>query len=168
MENKTKKFKFNIIDALVIVVILAVIAFFALKFIDFEQATPSTGTQKIEFVVQIDAMSKEMYEEIAPQLPAQMISNGKYIEGYIQSCESEPCNISDIEVCDWQNQTRVYHMEPEGEYVTVRFYCQAQMETDSLLNTVGSQEVRVGRTHYVKSNDFEVVGTVISVERSAE
>ena len=168
MENKMRKFRFNIVDVVVIVVILAVVAFFAIKFISFEETQPNAGAQRIRYTVRVDAMSREMYEEIAAKLPMQMLSNGNYIDGYVQSAEAVPCEVSEIEVRDGQNQTSVYHISPDGEYVTVDFYCEGTIEDGKLLNTVGTQEVRIGRTHYVKSNDVEVVGTVTSVERSAE
>lgn len=166
MENQKKKFKFNIVDAVVIVVILAVAAFFIMKFIDFRQVQPDTGAQKLRYTVRVDAMPRDMYEEIAAQLPAQMISNGGYISAYVQSAEAEECTVSDIEFKDSQNQLSAYHVEPNGDYVTVIFSCEADTD-NSILNQVGSQEVRVGRSHYVKTHDAEVLGTIVSLERTA-
>lgn len=166
MENQKKKFKFNIVDAVVIVVILAVAAFFIMKFIDFRQVQPDMGAQKMSYTVRVDAMPRSMYEEIADKLPAQMISNGGYINGYVQSAEAEECGVTDIEFKDSQNPLSCYHVTPADDYVSVIFYCEANID-NSILNQVGSQEVRVGRSHYVKTHDVEVMGTIISVERSA-
>ena len=166
MENKKKKFKFNIIDVVVIVVILAVIAFFAVKFIDFgEGSFASVGSSdRVRYVVEVETMKKEMYEAIAAELPTQMISNGAYSDGYIVSAEAEPCQVTEIEYQDSGNPTVLYRVEPTEEYVTVRFTCEAGFLDGTLLNNVGSQEIRIGRPNYVKGKNIEVVGTIISLE----
>lgn len=166
MENKKKKFRFNIIDAVVIVLILAVIAFFALKFIDFgEGSFVSTGSSdRVRYVVEVDVMKKEMYEAIAAELPAQMISNGAYSDGYIVSAEAVPCQVDEIEFRDTANQTVLYHAVTDDEYVSVRFVCEAGFLDGTLLNNVGAQEIRIGRANYVKTKNIEVVGTIISLE----
>jgi len=168
MEKQKKKFRFNIIDAVIILVVLAVAAVFAVKFIDFEQAQPAVGTQTIQFNVRVEAMTRSMYEEIQDKVPAQMISNGNYVKGWIRSSEAEPIEVSDVEVMDTANQTRLYHVAPLEEYVAVTFFCEAELAEGALLNTLGSQEIRVGRLHYLKSADIEFVGTVVSLDRVTE
>ncbi len=166
MENKQKKFKFNIIDAVVIVVIIAVAAFFAIKFIDFgDGSVASVGTSdQVRYVVEVDAMKKDVYEAMVAELPAQMIANGAYTSGYIVSAEALPCSLTEIEYKDSNNQTVIYHIDPNGEYVKVRFTCEAGLLDGTLLNNVGSQEIRIGRPNYVKGKNIEVVGTIISLE----
>ncbi len=166
MEKQKKKFRFNIIDVVVIVVILAIGAFFAIKFIDFGPGSfVSIGSsEQVSYVVEVEAMKKEMYEEILKELPCQMIANGAYCDGYILSAEAEPCTVTDIEFKDSGNPLALYHVAPTDEYVTVRFTCKAGLLNGTMLNNVGSQEIRIGRPNYVKGKNIEVVGTVISLE----
>ncbi len=166
MENKKKKFKFNIIDVVVIVVILAIAAFFAMKFIDFgDNSYVSIGTSdKVRYVVEVEVMKKDMYDELIKELPAQMIANGAYCDGFIVSAECEPCTVTDIEFKDSGNPLANYHVVPTDEYVTVRFTCEAGLLEGTMLNNVGSQEIRIGRPNYVKGKNIEVVGTIISLE----
>ena len=167
MENNKKKFKFNIIDAVVIVIILAVAAFFVIKFVDFGDGSfvSVDSSTSVRYVVEVQAMKRELYDEIVKELPSQMISNGAYSEGYIVSAEAEPCAITDIEYKDSGNPTVTYHIAPqEGEYVTARFTCEAGLLDGTLLNNVGAQEIRVGRANFVKGKNIEVVGTIISLE----
>ena len=170
MENKKKKFRFNIIDAIVIVVILAIAAFFAVKFIDFGAGSfVSIGSsEQVRYVVEVEVMKKEMYEEILKELPAQMIANGAYCDGHIISAEAEPCTVTDIEFKDSGNPLSLYHVVPTDEYVTVRFTCEAGLLNGTMLNNVGSQEIRIGRPNYVKGKNIEVVGTIISLEYLGE
>lgn len=166
MENNKKKFRFNIIDAVVILVILAVAAFFVLKFVDFgDNAFVSVDSSvKVSYVVEVDAMKKDVYDAIVGELPTQMISNGAYSDGYIVSAECEPCIVDEIEYRDNGNQTVLYHITPTEEFVTARFTCEAGLLDGTLLNNVGSQEVRIGRPHYIKGKNIEVVGTIVSLE----
>ena len=66
MENNKKRFKFNVIDLIVIVVVLAIAAFFAVKFIDFGPSSfVSIGSsEQVRYVVEVEVMKKEMYDEI--------------------------------------------------------------------------------------------------------
>ena len=166
MENKKKKFRFNIIDVVVIVVILAIAAFFAMKFIDFgNNAYVSVGSSdRVRYVVEVGAMKKSVYEEIAKELPTQMIANGAYCDGHILSAEAEPCIVTDIEFKETGNPLSNYHITPTEEYVTVRFTCEAGLLEGTLLNNVGSQEIRIGRANYVKGKNIECVGTIVSLE----
>ncbi|MBR6521862.1 MAG: DUF4330 domain-containing protein [Oscillospiraceae bacterium] len=166
MENNKKKFKFNVIDLIVIVVVLAIVAFFAVKFIDFGPSSfVSIGSsEQVRYVVEVEVMKKEMYDEIVKELPAQMIANGAYCDGYIISAEAEPCTVTDIEFKDSGNPLSLYHVVPTDEYVTVRFTCEAGLLNGTMLNNVGSQEIRIGRPNYVKGKNIEVVGTIISLE----
>lgn len=166
MENKKKKIRFNVIDVIVIVVILAVAAFFVLKFIDFgEGSVVSVGSSaRVRYVVEVDVMKKDVYEAIAEELPTQMISNGAYYDGYILSVEATPCPVNEIEYRDSGNQTVLYHAAPDREYVTVRFTCEAGLLNGTLLNNVGAQEIRIGRAYYVKGKNIEVVGNIVSLE----
>ena len=93
-----------------------------------------------------------------------MIANGAYCDGYIVSAEAEPCEVTDIEFKDLGNQTTLYHVAPDEEYVTVRFTCEAGLLEGTMLNNVGSQEIRIGRPNYVKGKNIEVVGSIVALE----
>jgi hypothetical protein len=163
METKQKKFRFNIIDVVVILVIVAVIAVFAVKFIDKRETASYAGVKTVEYTVVCDAVPKEMYEAIAATLPAQMAASGKYVSGTVLSAEAEPCQVKELEVKDIGNQNRTFIVEPQEEYCIVRFNCTADLDSASILNELGTQEIRVGKTHYVKTDTIELVGTIVSM-----
>lgn len=162
METKQKKFKFNIVDVVVIIIVIAVIAVFAMKFIDKRQTATGGGVRNVEFTVVCDAMAKELYEAAVETLPAQMAASGQYVNGTVVSAKAEPCRVKEIEVRDVGTQNRTYILEPDGEYYTVTFTCTAQLDAASVLNELGTQEIRIGKTHYVKTDTIEFVGTISS------
>ena len=165
MEKKQKKFKFNVIDVIVILVLLVVVVFFAVRFINFEATAPepASSTQVLRYTVRVDAMPASVYEEVSKSIPSQMLSAGARYNGVVLSVTASPAEVTDIEVKDGSNETRLFHMQPQEAYYTVDFVCEAEVKS-ALLKSVGSQEVRVGRTHFIKTEDLEFVGTVTSVE----
>ena len=72
MEKKQKKFKFNVIDVIVILVLLAVVVFFAVRVINFEATAPepASSTQVLRYTVRVDAMPASIYEEVSSPSPA--------------------------------------------------------------------------------------------------
>jgi hypothetical protein len=112
-------------------------------------------------------MEKGLYDNIAACLPAQMANSGKYIDGHITAVSSEPCDLEYEEVSSPVNYSlKGYVKVPEDkEHVTAYFTCDASVDQNDLLNMVGTQEIRLGRSNYVKGVDFEVVGTIISLEK---
>lgn len=165
-----KKWKLNIVDILVIAVIVAVAVFFGAKFLRSSNAVPAAGGKSgtITYVVQVPGMEKALYEEVAACVPCPMAASGEWVDGEITAVRSEPCELKWIEVSSPVNvnQTQWLEADPEKEYVTAYFTCQAAVDLNSLLNMVGTQEIRLGRHHYVKSVDIELIGTIISLEKS--
>ena len=58
-------------------------------------------------------------------------------------------------------------LEPEEglEYVNAYYLCEASVDLNDKLNMTGNQEIRLGRSYYLKSVDIEFSGTIISMEK---
>jgi hypothetical protein len=162
--------KFNIVDILIIILIIAIIAFVGYKIIGAQRASANSDKGTITYVVKVEGLEKGLYDNIAACLPAQMANSGKYIDGNITEVSSEPCDVEYEEVSSPVNYAlKGYLKVPEDrEYVTAYFTCTAAVDFSDLLNMVGTQEVRLGRSYYVKGIDFEIVGTVISLEKNKD
>ena len=57
--------------------------------------------------------------------------------------------------------------DPDVEYVTGIFQCEAKVLANDLLNKVGTQEIRIGRNHYLKGREFEIIGNIRKMTREA-
>ncbi len=164
-----KKYKFNIVDALVVLIILAAAAFFLWKGMDKGEETEAKETIPVRFVVEVTGMEQRLYEEVEKNLPFTMAASGKTLDGTVLSCYSEPCTVLYAEGKSPVDTSRSMWVVPGEETACVNafFVCEAQMDVSSNLNQVGSQEVRLGRGFYVKGVDVELYGTVISLEKNA-
>ena len=166
--KKERTWKFNIVDVVVILVILAAGIFFAYKFL---QARPQNNANMgvIRYEVEVPGMTRELYEEIASFIPCQMAASGEWVDGNIISASWEPCEVEYIEVSSPvnSNETQWVKADPNTEYVTGVFQCEARVDLSGMFNMVGTQEIRVGRNHYLKGVDIELIGTIRKMSKSA-
>lgn len=166
--KKERSWKFNIVDILVIAVIAAAALFFAGKFLRQPDAAGDEKPGQIRYEVQVSGLSRALYDEIAACVPCQMAASGKWIEGYLREVRAEPCEIAYLEATSPVNaaQKQILAADPEAEYVNAIFTCEAPVDLNDLFNMVGNQEIRLGRSYYVKSVDIELSGTIISLEKT--
>lgn len=168
--KKERSWKFNIIDLLAIIIIIAVVGFLAVKLFSSRDAEGTKPEQlgEMKYVVEVRGLQKDIYDSVAAMLPCKMAASGKMIEdAYIESVSCQPCTVEYLEAASPVNPhfNRWLKTDGDEQYVDAFFYCTATIDYSDLLNMVGTQEVRVGRMHYIKSVDFELVGTIISIEK---
>ena len=168
MKEKSKR-KLNIVDVVVIALILAAAVFFGVRMLrdskPMEERVKRPGV--IRFTVEVDGLRKDLYEGIASRLPTQMAASGKLVDGWILDTWSEDVVVERILAKSPVNASREEELLPEEgvEYVNAYFLCEADVDLNDNLNLTGTQELRLGRSYYVKSVDIEVNGTIISMEK---
>lgn len=176
--NESKKRKFNIVDIVVLLILLAAVVFFAIKVLKPDAASGTTDATVSEkrtgtayFTVEVDGLRKDMYDALASQLPQQMLANGKLTEGgIIHSATSEECKIAYLEVANPINTTLSTYIIPneDAEYVNAFFVCQAPIDLVNYNHWSISQDIRVGRQYYLKTPMIELTGTVIDLTVEGE
>ena len=166
--KKERSWKFNIVDVIVILAILGAGAFFAVKFLAARPQS-SANLGYIRYEVEVPGMPRDLYEEVASFIPCQMAASGEWVNGNILSCSWEPCDVEMVEVSSPvnQNEKQWVRVSPDTEYVTGVFQCEARIDLGDMFNMVGTQEIRVGRSHYLKGVDIELIGTIRKMSKSA-
>lgn len=162
MQKERKRI--NIVDIIIILIILAVAVFFGMKFLGGEKRIANSG--EITFTVLVEAVPVESYENLKDTLPSKTIAGGGYIDCEIKSVTAEPCTVNKIERTHMNNPYVITELAPSGEFVNLNFTITATVNLDSILTEVGTQEVRVGRSHIVKTKHFEFTGTILTVDRA--
>ena len=165
--KKERTWKFNIVDVVVILAILAAGAFFAVKFLNARPAA-QTNMGIIRYEVEVPGMTRELYEQVASFIPCQMAASGEWVDGHIVSVSWEPCKVEYVEVSSPvnSNEKQWVKVDPDTEYVTGVFQCEARVDLSGMFNMVGTQEIRVGRNHYLKGVDIELIGTIRKMSKS--
>ena len=158
MEQKAKRIgKFNIIDLIAVILILAAAAFMGWKLLgpDDTAGAPREMTQ-VTYVVKVEGVPAELYENCVNHLPSKLMASGALVGGEIVAVDQEP----------------YYVLSANGEWIldethtTLLFTAETETPAMEVMTTkVGEQEVRIGKTDYImKSETVEFQnGTVVDV-----
>ncbi|MDO4515983.1 MAG: DUF4330 family protein [Bacillota bacterium] len=169
IDKKGKLFgKLNIIDLIVIVLIVAVVALLGLKLKGGQEGGLAGEGQPVVFTVQVDGVEEGVYTFIRNELekgPSQLIASGEMLEGYVTAVEGTLIENDDAALREnsYGGLSSVKY-DRAGTYDLV-FTIEATV-TDNLTSKLGTQEIRVGKSHIVKTTTFELEnGTILSCER---
>ena len=156
--------KINLVDA--IVALLLVIIVFAIGYKTISASIAAKQEREAEALTENYENSPHLtYEVICTEVPRkvaesfqaqmqrpmaerQLMSMGNALEGYITGCTFTPENEDD-----------------EASLCTVLFTLEVVPVKEDGIYSIGTQELRIGRSFYVKSVDFEFNGTIISLEK---
>lgn len=165
VDEKGKLFKkFNLVDAIVVVLIVAIIVAIGVKAITKKLAANAAemteeevlayeSSPHLAYKVVCIAIPEEVAKKIEAQMELpmskrQMMSNGVPVEGYITNCRIEPHTDDDL--------------------YSVYYDLEAALVDKDGIYSVGSQEVRVGKSHIVKTYNIETSGYIYDMEVTGE
>ena len=154
MEQKAKRIgKFNIIDILAVVLILAVLAFVGTKLMGGNDAPAQQEMVKITYVVKAEGVPAEVYENCEKHIPSKLMASGALLNGEIVSVEKE-----DYLVLGGDN-----NWIADPAHVNVLFTVETVTPKRAVMTTqVGEQEIRIGKAdHIIKTEWIEFQETTI-------
>lgn len=156
--------KVNLLDLLVLLVLIAAAVLLAVKLLIPDQSdkeNPVKTVTQIIYTVSVKEIQPEIYQGILEYVdPAagkidQLVSNGKLVNGaYITECTATP-HITYVETADGSVRAVASSGDDQRLDLTFTIYAYVANTTD---NTVGSQEVRIGVKHTIKTAHFELAG----------
>ena len=150
--------KINIIDLIVILVVLAAVA---AVFVLGGRGSGSGGAQHVIYTVEVQGVDEDVYKNIQNMLPSQLLSSEQLQDGYVTKVEGKLVPENDQARIDAYQNIYFVGMRPglAGSYDVV---CTIEANiTDTVNSKIGSQEIRVGRNHIVKTVDFELDSGII-------
>ena len=143
MEQKAKR-KFNIVDVIIVVLILAVVGFAAYKLLG-SRDSGSRAMTKVTYTVRAEGVPKELYENSKAHLPSPLMASGALVGGDIVAVEQEPYYVLDAGG-SWVE---------DPNHVTLLFTAETETPTAEVMTTkVGEQEVRIGKTDYILKSEY--------------
>ena len=159
MEQKAKRVgKFNIIDIIAVLLILAVVVFAGYKLMNRGGGSAGEVEKvKVTYVVRVENVAKELYDTCQAHLPSPLMASGSLVGGEIVSVETTP----------------FYVLGPDGQWVEdpdhVNLYLTATTEVAGgavMTTKVGDQEVRIGKKDYILKSEYVEFqgGTVVDVQ----
>lgn len=158
IDEKGKLFgKLNLIDLLVIILIIAALVVVGVKVLGGgeESAAPST---RLTYTVRVTAQRTELAGRIAEYVDTatgkkdQLMAGGNMLDAYIVDYWTEPSQYN--KMSDGTVELFDSAAAEEAGLVDVCFVIEAYV-ADTVTNEVGTQEVRLGKTHIVKTTHLE-------------
>lgn len=157
MEQKAKHVgKFNIIDIIAVILIVAVILFVGVKFMNRGSGTEPADMIEVTYTVRVEGAPNELYESCKSYLPDKLLAKGALVPGQIESVEKVPFKVLSPDGT-WVN---------DPEHVTLLFKVTTETpDAPVLMTKVGDQEIRIGKTHILKGEHIEFLDTqIVDVE----
>ena len=151
-----KKWKFNVIDVVVVVLIAAVAVLLVMKFAGGETYQAQYGT--IQYTVVVEDQPVEVYEGVKEHVPAALMASGaRYDDQQIVSVEAKSVLVRDNG--EWVE---------DPDHVDIFFTIEGTVEiTPVMTTTVATQEIRVGREIILKTEYLEfdpAIVTAVEIE----
>lgn len=139
-----KKRRFNIIDILVLLLVVVAVVFLGSKVMSRVQ-NQGSDTISLQYQVMYEGVSNDLYDAAAEHVPSQIMASGVLYDSYVTAVEKQD-----------------YYVYENGEWVLDPYHCtlvftvEGNVANASVLTTeVGSQEVRVGKEHVLKTQYLE-------------
>lgn len=158
--------KLNLIDLLVVVVLIAAVLFLALRVTRGSDANPVNASTKLTYTTLVTGVNPQVYDEVQRHLAAaggqdQLMASGDLLDAYVTGVTATP----HINYQPDANGVVTTSVETgDDARLDLVFTVEANVP-NPIVNEVGTQEVRVGKTHILKTTHFEFAyGTVLTCE----
>lgn len=157
--------KFNLVDAIVVFLVLVIIVAIGCKVISSKVAA-AEERQEEQMSESFDSAPHLVYDVVCANVPnevaehfaqqmelpladRQIMNGGALLNAYITDCSVEP-DADDSDMCKVYFTIEALLVEKEG------------------IASVGAQEVRIGKSHIVKTYNIETSGYVYSMQTTGE
>lgn len=156
--------KVNLIDLLVVLLAVAVIGAVAFKLsggeVTKQEQLANSEMKELSYVVLCRMVHNDVADYIVNnEVGSQLMSNGELVES---------CFITDVQQAPFYESyvtaDGMYVKQASDEYCDLTFTISGAAPYGENSFHVGSQEVRVGKSHIVKTVGFEITGTVVELE----
>lgn len=150
----------NVVDLLVLLALVAIVGGVGYKLFGHQISESVSPTVKMTTVVRIRGASPFLVEELEndDQVGKHVVSGNDYLAD---------ATITDMWVEDYVTQSTtadgriVDSVDPSKK--DILFVIESTVSEGTATPSIGTQEVRTGRTYIVKTNNFEVSGNIESV-----
>ena len=150
--------KINIIDLLVIVLIVIVAVVLAVKFLGPGNGLSAGQGVTVTYTVEVDGVKPEVYENIQQYIPGdKLMASGEILDGRILAVTAEPHTLN----ASITTQDGALIVPLDAGLLDLTFTIESKV-SNTITSEVGTQEVRVGKTHIVKSVHVELPNGIIT------
>ena len=150
--------KINIVDLIVILVIVIAAVVVGMKFLGGSgNSVINPAKTPVRYTVLVEGVEPEVYENIQRYIPGQLMASGEMLDGYV----------TDVTPVEGREHTATVDTADGTLEIPVNngkldliFTIECNV-VNSITTEIGTQEVRVGKTHTVKTDKFELINGII-------
>ena len=159
LDEKGRLFgKINIVDLLVILVILIAAVVVGVKFLGGGgNSAINPAKTPVRYTVLVQGVEPEVYENIQKYIPGQLMASGERLDGQVTAVEVVEGRAYTAAV-DTTDGTLTIPVEDGTVDLLFTIECSV---VNPITTEIGTQEVRVGKTHIVKTDKIEMPTGVI-------
>lgn len=164
VDEKGKLFgTLNIIDLLVILLIIVAVALVGYKVLKKDGAMGAQRTL-LTYTVEVQGVDPEVYEGIKTYVPGpdgtgdQLMADGSMVDAWVTNVTAKE-HEDGLTMTDVNGNMLTFPVKDDSLDLT--FTINANV-VNNVINEVGTQEVRIGKTHIVKTVHFELINGIIT------
>ncbi len=165
LDEKGRLFgKINIVDLLVIILVLGVAILVGVKLLGKGGVLPGAegGKAKITFTVQVNNVYPEVYDSLLPYVQQeggdQLMASGNLLSGYVVDVKAVPHDASTVSI---NSSLGALVLPMDDDLLDLTFTVEATVPNADT-NELGTQEIRIGKSHTLKTTHFEFAGGLIT------
>ena len=150
--------KINIVDLLVVLVIVIAAVVLGVKFLG-GGGTSAINPAKtpVRYTVLVQGVEPEVYENIQKYIPGQLMASGELLDGYVTGVTPVEGRVHTATVNTADGTLEIPVNEGKLDLI---FTIECNV-VNSITTEIGTQEVRVGKIHTVKTDKFELTNGII-------
>ena len=150
--------KINIVDLLVILVIVVAAAVLGVKFLGPNSTVAvNPKTTQVTYKVLVESVQPEVYENIQQYIPSTLMASGELLDGQVIAVEAKP-HTTNATVSASGDMLLV---STDKGLLDLTFTVQCNV-VNTITSEIGTQEVRLGKSHIVKTDKFEMSSGTIT------
>ena len=163
VDEKGKLFgKLNIIDLLVVLLLIVAVGLVMVK-IRGNDSAGTVGTTVLTYTVKVERVDPQVYEGVRDYIPSdgtgdQLMADGSLVNAWVVAVEATP-HTGGLTMTDTSGNKLTFPVEEDK--LDLVFTIKANV-VNIITNEVGTQEVRTGKSHIVKTVHFELTNGIIT------
>lgn len=165
-EKKRSTKKFNIVDIIIVVILLIGAAFLGMKLLGGDEGSVGSSA-RVRYSVMVFDVNRQVADNVLAIQEGgekiQLMANGALVDGWVDGVQITP-HVTHEAGADGV----VVAASEQGDEANVDMVFDIEAAVDSLTTKkVGTQEVRVGKGHIVKTTEYEMEGydaVILSLE----
>lgn len=151
--------KINIVDLLVLLVVIIAAGVLAVKFLGNRGEGAGGGPTKVTYTVLVENVRDEVYQHIQEHIPSTLMASGDLLDGQVVAVSGEP-HEQTVSV-NPSGTALVFNLGENTWDLTFTIECNV---VNPITTEIGTQEVRIGKSHIVKTDKFELTnGEILDV-----